>query len=119
MRILLVEDDPAQTDAYRRILESLGCAMLVASTAETGLELARAVAFDAILTDNVLAGMSGLRSIAEYAKSTKAPVLMMTSHFSADLEKDALLLGAKRVFAKPLAWDSVIPELAALSESNA
>ena len=113
MRVLLVEDDPAQMDCYCRILESLGCVVFAAVMAETGIELARTVQVDAILTDNVLPGMTGLQSIAKYSESTNASVLIMTSHFNGDIEKDALLLGAKGVFVKPLVWEAVTTALAA------
>jgi DNA-binding NtrC family response regulator len=109
--VLLVEDDEAQLDAYRRTLEELGCAVFAAATAEAGIEFARSARVDAILTDNVLTGMTGLRSIAEYAKSTSAPVLIMTTHIDADLRKDARLLGAKGVLAKPLVWDAILSAL--------
>jgi DNA-binding NtrC family response regulator len=118
MRVLLVEDDPIQKHDYIRILESFGCAVTAAETAENGIELSRSNSFHVILSDNILAGMSGLRSIFEYAKATNAPVLIMTSDFGAEIEKDALLLGAKRVFAKPLAWDAVVSELAGILPSR-
>jgi CheY-like chemotaxis protein len=111
--VLLVEDDPSQLDSYRRTLEQLGCAVFAAASAEAGIEFTRSFAVDAILTDNVLTGMTGLRSIAEYAKSTPAPVLIMTSHVSEEIKEDARLLGAKGVFAKPLVWEPIIDELAA------
>jgi two-component system capsular synthesis sensor histidine kinase RcsC len=109
--LLLVEDDPAQLEDYRRMLERLGCAVFAAATAEAGIAFARSVSIDAILTDNVLTGMTGLRSIAEYAKSTDAPVVIMTSHVNADLEKDARLLGAKGVFSKPLVREAILAGL--------
>ena len=109
--LLLVEDDPVQLEGYRRMLERLGCAVFAASTAEEGIAFARSVTIDAILTDNVLAGMTGLRSISEYAKSTDAPVVIMTGHACADLEKDARLLGAKGVFVKPLVPETILAGL--------
>ena len=118
MRVLLVEDDPAQLDEYLRILDRFGCVVFPAATAEAGIEWARSVPLDAIMTDHVLPGMSGLRSIAEYAKSTRAPVLVMTSHFDADLEKDARLLGAKAAFAKPLILEALAGELAAFGTTT-
>ena len=114
MRVLLVEDDLFQLDACRRALEALGCAVSVAASAEAGIELARSSPFDAILTDNILSGMTGLRSIVEYAIATRSPIFLMTSHFSAEVEKDALLVGARRVFAKPLVWDDIALELASV-----
>lgn len=113
VKVLVVEDDQDQLEAALSALRALGCVPAAAGDAEAGLELARGADFDVILTDNVLPGMSGLRSIAEYRKATPAPVLLMTSHYSEDFERDARLLGALRVFAKPLAWDELAAALSA------
>lgn len=102
LHILLVEDDKEQRLRYRSHLEAAGCKVRAVDSAESGIFEAQNGAFDLILSDNVLPGMTGLRSLAEYAKCTKAPVIIMTSHYSEEVAKDGLLLGARAVLAKPL-----------------
>lgn len=118
--VLLVEDDPSQLADYAAKLEGAGCRVLSAVTAEDAISLTQNHRVDIILTDNVLPGMSGLRSISEFAKRSDAPVLVMTSHFSVEVEHDALLLGAKFCLKKPLDFALLGRELRrALAEADA
>lgn len=110
-RILVVEDDPAQLALFMIGLAGLGFHVFTAASSEEALPAVRARAFDAILTDNVLPGMSGVRCIAEYAKLCPGPVLVMTSDPSAEGEKDALMLGARRYLKKPVDLPSLGAEL--------
>lgn len=109
--LLIVEDDPTQLSEYVSKLAAMGHRVTSATNAEEALSLAQRIEFDVILTDNVLPGMTGLRSIPEFAKYSQAPVLVMTSHYSAEVEKDALLLGAKCCLKKPLDFTLLDQEL--------
>lgn len=109
--VLLVEDDPAQLSDYTAKLQGSGYRVYAAASAEDGIALAQSRRVDIILTDNVLPGMSGLRSIAEYSKCSQAPVFVMTSNLSADVKKDALMLGAKLCFKKPLDFALLCEEI--------
>ena len=105
--ILIVEDDPTQLADYAAKLDALGYDVHVAMTAEEGITVAGRQQFDLILTDNVLPGMTGLRSIPELLSRSTAPIFLMTSHPSPESEKDALLLGATAYLAKPLDFQKV------------
>lgn len=118
LHILLVEDDAAQRADYRSALEASGWKIRAVSSAEAGIFEAQNGAFDLILTDNVLPGMTGLRSLAEYANCTKAPVIVMTSHFSEDLAKDGKLLGARSVLAKPLNGERLRSAILAAADAS-
>lgn len=109
--LLLVEDDPAQLAEYTVKLEGLGYLVHGVASAEDGIRLAKHNHVDLILTDNVLPGMTGVRSILEFAKCSKAPVLLMTSHYSKETESDALALGAKCCLKKPLDFGLMAQEL--------
>lgn len=115
LHILLVEDDNDQRAQYRGFLEAAGWKVRAVDSAESGIFEAQNGAFDLILSDNVLAGMTGLRSLSEYAKCTKAPIIIMTSHYSSDLAKDGLMLGAHAVLAKPLDAARIQAEVLALT----
>ena len=51
---------------------------------------------------------------AGFVAATQAPVVMMTGHPNEDVEKDALLLGAKALVAKPFepgALEALLPKV--------
>ena len=110
--VLLVEDEPILLLDYAAKIKFAGYRVLSASSAELGIYMAQYRHIDVILTDNVLPGMAGLRSIGEYAKYSRAPVLVMTSDYSAEIENDALLLGATCCLRKPLDFSTLLPALA-------
>src|SRR5438270_586734 len=58
-RILVVEDSLTQAEELRLILESEGLAVQTARDGPTALELLRAGAFDLVLSDIVMPGLSG------------------------------------------------------------
>ena len=116
--VLLVEDDPLQLAQYGTELESRGFLVCNAASAEDGIRLVKENRIDVILTDNVLPGITGIRSILEFAKISKAPLLLMTSHYSKETEGDALLLGARCCLKKPLDFDLLDRELRKALASN-
>ncbi|OGS39982.1 MAG: hypothetical protein A3J82_02705 [Elusimicrobia bacterium RIFOXYA2_FULL_69_6] len=113
--VLVIEDDESQREEYRRMLEDEGYVVAGTGSAEEGLALLEGALFDIILTDNILPGMTGLQAIPEFKRRSKAPILLMTSHPSPDLEKDALLLGAAAFLPKPLELDRVAREIKSLA----
>lgn len=104
--ILLIEDDAAQLAEYSRVLESKGYEITAVENAEDAIRSSERRRFDAILTDNILPGMTGLQALSRLRKS-RAPVIVMSSEGGADMEKDALLLGAVAFIKKPLASDEL------------
>lgn len=60
LRILLVDDDAAATEAVREILSMQGHVTVAAGTAEAALDAIRRDRFDVLLTDITLPGMSGV-----------------------------------------------------------
>jgi len=109
--ILVIEDDMAMLTKYLLELEASGYKVCGTHSAEDGLLMVESRKFDAILTDNVLPGISGLQSIREYAKYSDAPVLIMTSDYSAEIATDARLLGAACCLEKPLDYPRLKSEL--------
>lgn len=109
VHVLLVEDDPAQLADAWGILEALGCRITAVESAEAALRQAERTRFDVILTDNILPGMTGFQALPRLG-SSGAPVIVMSSQYGPDTEKDALLIGAAAFIKKPL----VVKELARL-----
>lgn len=101
-RLLLVDDEKDLLEVARRYFEAAGFECRQAQSAEEGLALLKAEPFDAVLMDVQLPGATGLRALESFAAETPAPILLMTGHADPELERDALLLGAKALLAKPL-----------------
>ncbi|TBR26498.1 response regulator [bacterium] len=101
LKLLVVEDDADVVLVIRRVLERDGHVVTAAESAEAGLAALKAGSFDAVLLDNGLPGAMGIKALTEFVAATQAPVVMMTGHPNEDVEKDALLLGAKALVAKP------------------
>lgn len=99
-KILIVDDESDVGEVLRRFLEYKGYKATTLETAEEALELAAREAFDAILIDNALPKMSGMAALAQL-KLLSPVVIMMTGHYDPEIRKDALLLGACEVLAKP------------------
>ncbi len=61
MRVLVVEDDPILREIAQALLGRLGAEITVSKDGVDGLALARATAFDVVLTDVQLPGLDGSR----------------------------------------------------------
>ncbi|MBI5243596.1 MAG: response regulator [Elusimicrobia bacterium] len=101
-KVLIVDDEDIVREMLARQLKGWGHEVRLAASAEEALDLLGRESVDAVLLDNVLTGMTGLQALAEVRKRSQAPAILMTGHFDPEFEKDARLLGAAAVLAKPL-----------------
>lgn len=104
--ILVVDDEALNVEVIRRHLAPLGFGVTGAASAEEGLALLASRPFDAVILDIVLPGMSGLQALSELGRAG-APILVITGHADAEIEKDARLLGAAGFLAKPLDFEEL------------
>ena len=80
VKILLVEDEPKVSAFIRRGLEEEGYEVTVAYDGTFGQRLALSQAFDLLLLDVILPGLSGLEVLqAVRAQDADLPVLMLTA----------------------------------------
>lgn len=104
-KVLVIEDNPANLDLVVALLEIIGLDVISAMTAEDGIELAKAESPDLILMDISLPGMDGLtatRIIREDAKTSKIPVVAMSSHAMKGDKEKAIEAGCMGYIMKPL-----------------
>ena len=115
MRILVVEDEERLAELLRVSLIEEGYAVDVSGDGITGLELARANNYDAIVLDIMLPGMNGYRVCATLrAEDIWTPVLMLTAKSGDYDHAEALDTGADDFLAKPLSLVVLAAHLRAL-----
>jgi nitrogen regulation protein NR(I) len=112
-RILLIEDDPAIVMALRRVLMEEGHDVTVETRGDAGLDHARVAAFDLVITDMKLPGLSGLELVRQlHGVKPLLPILLMTAHGTTETAIEATKSGAYDYLPKPFE----MPELLELVE---
>jgi putative two-component system response regulator len=106
-RILIIDDEPANLQLLRRILEPVGFRNLETTTdPRLASELMHEEEPDLILLDLLMPGMDGFEVMAEIRsglpEDSYLPVLVLTSDHSRDTRQRALSEGAKDFLTKPL-----------------
>ena len=115
VRILVVDDDVRLARSLKRGFEADGFATDVALDGITAQWLAGENAYDAIVLDVMLPGLSGhdvCRSLR--AAGNWSPILMLTARSGADEEVHSLDTGADDFLAKPFSYVVLVARLRAL-----
>ncbi len=116
-RILIIDDDEAVRESVQRILHSAGYTVQTAGSGEQGLELARGGAFDVILSDLRMPGMSGvdlLRHLRELRVDSS--FIVMTGFGTVDTAVESMKLGAVDFVQKPFFRDELLMRVRAAAE---
>jgi two-component system, OmpR family, copper resistance phosphate regulon response regulator CusR len=104
MRVLLIEDERKVASFVARALRENAYAVDVAETGEQGLEMARGAAYDALVLDVRLPGISGVevcRRLRE--EGMEFPILMLTARSLVEERVEGLDAGADDYLTKPFA----------------
>jgi two-component system OmpR family response regulator len=115
MRVLIVEDETKVAAAVRRGLEAEGFAVDVARTGIDGHWMATENAYDVIVLDILLPGMSGFevcRKLREGGDWT--PILMLTAKSGEYDQAEALDTGADDYLTKPFSFVVLLARIRAL-----
>jgi PleD family two-component response regulator len=115
-RVLLVEDDPATRVALRELLDDAGYAPTEAADGETALEALSAGAYDLLLLDLGLPGMSGgaVREIVRRDPRTRfLPIVLLSAHAEREAKVAELEAGADDYITKPYDADELLARLGA------
>ena len=104
-KLLVVDDEYANRDMLSRRLERKGFHVEVASNGPDAIDLIEKSAFDLVLLDNMMPGMSGLDLLrllrAAYSQG-ELPVIMVTAQADSEHVVQALALGANDYVTKPI-----------------
>ncbi len=120
MRLLIVEDDDALRAILQKRLSAEGYAVDACDNGPDGLEYAKSVAYDGLILDIMLPGMSGLE-LLHRLRETRCPsaVLLLTAKDSVADRVKGLDLGADDYLIKPFAFDELSARVRALLRKRA
>jgi DNA-binding NtrC family response regulator len=120
LRILVVDDEPAQRELVAGFLRRQGFDVTTAADGETALERFRATPADAILTDQKMPGLSGLAVVeAARAIDPDVAVIVMTAYGTIESAVTAMKGGAADYLTKPVNLDELLRRLDRLRERRA
>ncbi|MEU3458141.1 response regulator transcription factor [Micromonospora sp. NPDC006766] len=120
MRLLVVEDETALAEVLRAGLTDEGFAVDVQHTGPDGLWAASEYAYDVIVLDIMLPGLSGYEVCRRLrSREIWTPVLMLTAKEGEYDQADALDLGADDYLTKPFSFVVLVARLRALVRRGA
>jgi diguanylate cyclase (GGDEF)-like protein/PAS domain S-box-containing protein len=103
--LLVVDDNEANRDVLSRRLRQRGYAVAMAASGAEAIALVERSAFDLILLDVEMPGMSGLEVLGRLREThtrTQLPVIMVTARAAGEHVAEALELGANDYVTKPI-----------------
>lgn len=102
MKILVVEDEQHIADGLKFNLEAEGFKVLVAGDGKSGVSLAEAEDFDAVVLDVMLPGIDGFEVARQIrAKEDFTPILMLTARSRPEDVLNGFAAGADDYLPKP------------------
>ena len=113
MKILVVDDEPMQLKSMKIGLRTEGYSVVTAESAEEALKLLKSdSAVDLIVTDYLMAGMTGL-DLLKAIRSFKStiPVILMTAYGKKDLVVEAWKNQCSGFIEKPFSLEQLLAEL--------
>ena len=114
LRVLLAEDHPTNQTVVRLILEPHNVDLTIVSDGLEALERYRSGAFDLILVDMRMPGLSGLeltsavRSMEFEGVTPRTPIIVVSAEALAEHREAALAAGADHYVAKPFTPESLL-----------
>ncbi|GAB4527153.1 MAG: response regulator transcription factor [Anaerolineales bacterium] len=112
-KILVVDDEPTARRSWREILRLEGYHVETAAEGKAALEILRNQAFDVILLDLKMPGMSGVEVLQTVSKTyPDIQVIVLTAHGSLDSAIEALRQGAHDYLLKPASTEDVLSSVA-------
>jgi CheY-like chemotaxis protein len=100
-RVLYVDDEPALTAFVRELLGLDGIEVTTCDSAEEALRRLRTDAFDALISDCNMPGLSGIGLARELARTRPGlPVILSSGFFTPELQREAAALGVRALVNK-------------------
>ncbi|MBI4478347.1 MAG: sigma-54-dependent Fis family transcriptional regulator [Acidobacteria bacterium] len=110
--VLIVDDEEIMREILQALLTREGYDVRVTAGGADGIELARAMPFDAAIVDVMMPGMDGLTALDELKRiDDDLPVVMITAFASVENAIAAMKAGAYDYITKPFKNDEVMAVL--------
>ena len=110
-KVLLVEDTPIIQIVHKRMLENLGYEVELVCNAEKALYKINTTAYDVILMDIGLPGMSGIDAATEIRRQEQhgqnVPIIALTAYSHKKMYQDCVNAGINDVVTKPISQDNL------------
>ncbi|WP_026379184.1 hybrid sensor histidine kinase/response regulator [Afifella pfennigii] len=121
--ILLVEDNAVNALVYEGLLSADGHAVDRVETAEAGLERLERTAYDLVVMDVRMAGMSGLEAVRRIRAGTalrlrQTPIVLTTADGREEAARAAAEAGANAFLAKPFTSEALRAAMRAAMEGG-
>jgi two-component system response regulator HydG len=116
-RILVIDDDQAVRDSMARMLRGAGYSVDTAASGEEGLVAAKGNAFDVILSDMRMPGISGIDVLQRLRdQHVDCAFIVMTGFGTVDSAVEAMKLGAVDFVQKPFFRDELLMRVRSAAE---
>ena len=116
-RILVVDDSPTETEAFRSVLEKNGHEVLNAENGADGVAMARQELPDLVLMDIVMPGLNGFQATRQLTRSPETkniPVVIVTTKDQETERVWGKRQGASGYLVKPVSESRLLSEIGAL-----
>ncbi|WP_198133233.1 ATP-binding protein [Roseobacter sp. AzwK-3b] len=116
-RVLVAEDNIINQKLFLTFAQRMGLRTDLAETGRSAIEQFSPGKYDLVLMDVSMPEMDGFEAISfiqsKFGKEKLPPILALTAHTEDFIEKQAVLLGVKRILPKPIAYETLKRELEA------
>ncbi|MBN2340089.1 MAG: sigma-54-dependent Fis family transcriptional regulator [Deltaproteobacteria bacterium] len=108
-RILLIEDDASGRELAVFNLKKAGYEVTAVGNGDAGLKRLAAEAFELVITDVKMPGISGIDVLRKIKESyDNLPVIIITAYADVELAVEAMKLGAQDFLGKPFSRDHLL-----------
>lgn len=118
LSVLVVEDHPVNQQVVQDYLANMGHSVRIVALAEDALQLLKAEAFDVVLMDVNLPGMSGVAATRRIRQTPgparRLPIIGVSAHVQPEEIAACRAAGMNAVIAKPLAPETLTATFAGL-----
>ena len=114
VRVLLIDDDQRLVELLASYLEQNGMSLTAAPDGARGLAAIDAAAFDAVLLDVMMPGLTGLEVFRRIRQKSRIPIIMLTAKGDETDRVVGLEMGADDYVSKPFSPRELLARLRAV-----